>query len=251
MYLSKKALEEFHRRMDGSVITKVGATKKFYHLSPTAGIKALEPRTSKMSERTHKRTRSRVSMGDSIHGCAQALFLPGYDRNYVYSPDDNMIHINDARISKYVFRFHVYEIDAEILKPNLIASYELDEDSKLIFDQTLTGEVGYYGKVPCTHIGTVDVRMLSEAEHLQSQPFPYIFYWVSPVSTKVGPTHYQDFEIKISSRDGSSSLDENLLEQHKNITQERWNLMRIETKKTFTQVYNKLMHYYDSGKITF
>ena len=97
-------MEQLQSGVNNEIITRLGAIPYFYHLSPVKGIKALEPRTNKYSEKNlpiHKK--SRVCLADTIHGCIQSLYLPGWDKEFNFEDDTRMKHLQNAQISKGVY----------------------------------------------------------------------------------------------------------------------------------------------------
>lgn len=250
--LNFTALETLLRNSDNAIKTKIGYAYNYYHLSPVGDIKQLEPRTKKNSEKGSN-TKSRVCMGDTIHGCIQALFLPGYNRNFSWSPVDPMKHLSKAQISKKEYIFHVYEIKASQLKASDIATYELDDDGLRIFDQFITGELGYYNKVLCTNLGTVKITMLDKDQHLKSNTHPYLIYNI-PTGKEglIGSVSYQnflDFKVEIDTPVVPTTLTENLLDEHKKLLINRHKIFRDESKKIISKNVQSLFSYYDSGII--
>ena len=246
------ALEALLRNEENAIKTKIGYAYNYYHLSPVGNIQQLEPRTKKNSEKnfTHK---SRVCMGDTIHGCIQALFLPGYTRNFSWSPNDPMKHLSKAQVSKKEYIFHVYQIKSSQLKDSEIATYELDDNGHRIFDQVITGELGYYNKVLCTNVGTVKVTMLSEPEHFRNTTHPYLVYYLpTGLSWNKASVSYQnflDFKVEIDAPVVPTTLTQNLLDSHRELLINRYKIFRDESKRIISKNVQSLISYYDSGII--
>lgn len=246
-----KAIEKYIVDQQGRLPTKTDEPIEYlYHLSPTAGIKVLKPRTSKSSEKHGSKETNRVCLGDGVHCCIQAMFLPGWSRNFTYDKNDGMIHLNEARISLHTFRFYVYRAPVTSLNPDKVIVYEIGKKNEYypVFDQLLTGEVGYTDPLPVEYVGTVDVTMLNQADHLASQKYPYLYYWVSMTDYKQAPTLFHDFVIKVSGPGKGYSLNEIDLEKHKETLNRRGQLMRDHLRKMAHEVASRLDTYYVSGE---
>ena len=246
-----KAIEKYIVDQQGRLPTATAEPIEYlYHLSPTAGIKVLKPRTSKSSEKHGNKATNRVCFGDGVHCCVQAMFLPGWTRNFTYDKNDGMIHLNDARISLHTFRMCVYRVPVTKLDPNKVIVYEIGRKNEYypVFDQLLTGEVGYTEQIPVEYVGSVDVTMLNQAEHLASQKYPYLYYWVSMTDYKQAPTPFHDFTVKVSGQGTGYSITEIDLEKHRETLNRRGQLMREHLRKMAHEVADKLDTYYISGK---
>ena len=246
------ALETLLRNEEGAIKTKVGYSYYYYHLSPVGTIEQLEPRTNKFSEKGSN-AKGRVSMGDTIYGCVQALFLPGYIRNFKWWPNDPMKHISKAQISKKEYVFHVYQIKSSQLKDSEIATYELNESGHRIFDQFITGELGYYSKALCTNLGTVKVTMLDEQAHFKNTTHPYLVYHIPTgkegLKGSVSYQNFLDFKVEIDNAVVPTTLTENLLVTHKELLINRYKIFRDESKRIISKNVQSLFSYYDSGII--
>lgn len=247
-----KAIEKYIVDQQGRLPTKTDEPIEYlYHVSPTAGIKVLKPSTNKNSEKHGSKKTNRVCLGDGVYCCVQALFLPGWGRKFNYSKDDVMIHLNEARISLRTFQFHVYRAPVTRLNPDKVIVYEVGKKNEYypVFDQLLTGEVGYTDPLPVEYVGSVDVTMLSQAEHLASQKYPYMYYGIFITDVKDGqnPAHFHDFTIKISGPGKEYSLNEIDLEKHKETLNRRGQLMREHLRRVSAEIARKLDTYYVTG----
>jgi hypothetical protein len=244
-----KALERFTLEKDGTVKTAVDTVEYIYHLSPTKGIDVLKPRTNQNSERGGKKENNRVCFGDGVHCCVQAMFLPGWIRNFSYSGDDSMIHLNNARIEPRTFRFHVYRAKVSSLDPSKVVAYELDKVRSFtkVFDQLLTGEVGYAGPVPVEYVGAVDIHMLTRPDHMKMRKYPFLYYWINPLSALQHPELFHHFVVKCAGPGKEYTLNEVDLSHHEDTLEKRGEIIRHELQKKTREISEKVALYYNTG----
>lgn len=242
------ALEKFEKDKDGTIPTVTGKVQKLYHLSPVKDIKVLIPGSSKNSEKSGPKEAHRVCLSDNLHGCVQALTLPGYMMNFDTDAYGPMKHLKSAMVAKGVHIFQVYEIDSSNIDPAKVIVHESDPYSKVkIYDSELTGELGYAGRVPCKCIGELRVDMLTKDAHLSTTKYPYMFIFVRPLHENQFPQCVKDFKLSIS-----STVDDQLTPDLLKSDEEKF-LQRIEYFMTTAaretrKVFDQILSYYRTGR---
>jgi hypothetical protein len=240
------SIEKLQRNFQGEVETKGGATKFFYHLSPVPGIKKLRPSTSKYSEKEGNKSTNRICFADTMHGCVQALFLPGWTRNFVWDKTDHMLHLTKAMVGKKEYEFSVYRVNALDFDLEYISNHESDKDSSVnVFDMHLTGELGYRKTIACEDMGTIRIKMLSKTEHL-AKPYPWIFYWLHIGQLNQYPTPLEDF--KLSTKPNSSRILQKDIELDLARFRKRVSAAIPYYEKETVRVMNEIVTYYKTGQ---
>lgn len=139
-----------------------------YHVSPIPKLVTLKPLSEQHSNDVDGKPL--LSLGYPIHGCVQALFLPGWLDGFEFSPLSQMEHLKKSRLNKDEYKLFVYKVSRDILlKKNIVAAPIEKLKNTHVFDAVLTGEVTCSQEVPCESMGSINVRMMTENEYSKSE----------------------------------------------------------------------------------
>lgn len=171
-----------------------------YHVSPVKGITKLKPMSDKYSDDRPQYV-PKISLGTTIHGCVQALCLPGIRRKFTWDPGDDMIHVNKGQITKYSYLFYVYAVDtSEMDKRCIVETVETTLEKTAIFDIDITQEVAYSSPIACKCIGTIRVDKLKKPEGLAQFNLPVMVRCTIPLES-YWQLDLLDFKVSASSDD--------------------------------------------------
>jgi len=163
------------------IYNKFDKSKRYYHVSIKENLKHISPKNSESFCKYNKYgvyesldNIKKICFSDSVHGCVQALCLPGWGYNYQHSEKNRMSHVDDQRnpFDMTEYTFYLYELDFRFANLNNIVDTEVTNYK--VFDEVLTGEVSYSFNdsnikkfnsdhadgVPCTFISEITVNML-------------------------------------------------------------------------------------------
>jgi hypothetical protein len=144
---------------------------KYYHLSPIKNITELKPLSDKYSNDRKNTQKPKISLGSTIYGCVHGLVLPNW-RTQFDIVDDNMKHVENARIDKQDFLFYLYSVDSvDFDKRSIVECPEFDLTQSRVFDILITGELGYTKPIKCNCLGPIVVHMQSKTSALLQFPF--------------------------------------------------------------------------------
>lgn len=123
-----------------------------------------------------------------------------------------------------------------------------DNNNELIhvFDRYISGEIGYYGKVPVELMGSIKITMMSENEHL-SQKHVYTIYWLPLYNSSLHKAVATFLAYNITPND--SDISSEFINEDRDLFIARYQLYKDHIRRHLKQQIANLEKYLKTDRI--